>query len=84
MTCDDCAAAKETAGQHRQFDNRKCLWCAARLIQQIGRLPITRDEATARRRAALADATAAGLDEQQIRELAKDKALAIAPKPEKK
>lgn len=79
MPCWDCKAAKETDGQWRQFDSLKCPYCCARLIQMLGRLNMPqgeapsswRDKISARRKQALADSVAAGLDEARIRELAK-------------
>lgn len=86
MTCDACAAAREChagGGIWRWFDNRKCVYCAARLIQAIKSRPIGTTEATARCRAALADSVEAGLDEQEIRKLQAEKAIAFAPKEKK-
>lgn len=85
--CWDCKAARETDGQWRLFDSLKCPWCAARLIQLLGRLNIPqgesptswRDKISARRKVVLADAVAAGLSEAQIRDLAKGP-LAVQPK----
>ena len=56
-----------------------CLWCGARLIQKIGRLQLSASESTARKRAVLADWTAYGHSEIQIRRLVKAKELALAP-----
>ena len=55
-----------------------CIYCGARLIQALGRLPRPRDEIVARRRAVLADWVAYGHAEADLRELAKG-ALALAP-----
>lgn len=82
MTCADCAAAREchaASGIWRRFDNRKCVHCAARLIQAIKSQPIGKTEAAERCRAALAVSVAAGLDEQEIRKLQAG-AIAFAPK----
>jgi hypothetical protein len=54
-------------------------WCAARLIQQIGKLPIGRDAITARRRVVLTAAVAFGHSETEIRRLAKLTELALEP-----
>ncbi len=80
MTCRDCSAAAETKGHWRLFNTPQCLYCTARLIQQIGKLasPST-DAITARRRAAIADAVAFGLSEQEIRDLAALKEMALQP-----
>lgn len=60
------------------YDSLKCIYCAARLIQAIGRLPIAQNEAVARRRAVLAAATERGLNEGEIRKLVKG-GMALAP-----
>ncbi len=83
--CWDCNAASE-APNWTMFDSLKCEWCAARLIQTLGRLnmrqgesPIQhRDRISARRKVVLADSIASGLDEAKIRELVKGP-MAIAP-----
>lgn len=48
-----------------------CLFCGARLIQQIGLLPISKSEATERRRAVLADWVKQGHAEEDLRALVK-------------
>lgn len=83
MTCTSCQAARETQGLWPQFDRLKCQFCAARLIQQIGKLPIGNDVITARRRAVLASAVAFGHSETEIRRLAKLTELALEPVLEK-
>ncbi len=72
MTCKDCQASQETNGLWRQYNSPQCIFCVARLIQQIGkcRSP-TSDEITARRLAVLQDAVAYGHPEEAIRKLAK-------------
>ncbi len=75
--CTSCRAARE-ASTWNQFDSLKCPWCAARLIQRIGKLRITAAKVTKRRAVVLADSVAAGLDEAQIRALVKGP-LALAP-----
>ena len=69
--CHCCNDARE-APQHHRFFAEGCLHCAARRIQFIQRTlrlapSVTRD----RCRAALADAMALGLPEQEIRAMAK-------------
>ena len=69
--CHCCNDARE-APQHHRFFAEGCLHCAARRIQYIQRTlrlapSVTRD----RCRAALADAVALGLPEQEIRAMAK-------------
>lgn len=79
MTCTSCQAARETQGLWPHFDSLKCQFCAARLIQQIGKLPVGNDAITARRRVVLADAVAFGRSETEIRRLAKGTELALEP-----
>ena len=69
--CHCCDDARE-APQHHRFFAEGCLPCAARRIQYLQRTlrlapSVTRD----RCRAALADAVANGLPEQEIRAMAK-------------
>ena len=69
--CHCCNDARE-APQHHRFFAEGCLHCAARRIQYLQRTlrlapSVTRD----RCRAALADAMALGLPEQEIRAMAK-------------
>ena len=78
MACEDCKRARASDGKWMTFDCLKCVYCAARLIQVIGKQPITREEVAARRTAALKDSVARGLDEQRIRALAKGP-LALEP-----
>lgn len=71
MTCRVCTEASD-APQHHRFFAEGCIHCAARRIQFIQRSlslapSVTRD----RCRAALADAVANGLDEMEIRRMAK-------------
>lgn len=70
MPCQDCTASRLTNGLWVTFDPR-CLYCGARLIQRIGKLPIPQDKATARRKQVLADWCALGHAESEIRALAK-------------
>ena len=71
MTCRACTEASD-APQYHRFFAEGCLHCAARRIQYLQRTlrlapSVTRD----RCRAALADAMALGLPEQEIRAMAK-------------
>ena len=93
--CHCCNAARE-APQHHRFFAEGCLHCAARRIQYLQRTlrlapSVTRD----RCRAALADAVANGLPEQEIRRMAKlpewqlqqpamDAQPALSPAPRKR
>jgi hypothetical protein len=79
MPCTDCQAARETRDHWHLYDSPKCLFCTARLIQTLGRLPVSKVEITARRRAALADALAWGHSESEIRRLAGLKDMAVEP-----
>lgn len=84
--CWDCKSATE-APNWRMFDSLKCPYCAARLIQTLGRLNMRQGESpeqhrariSARRKVALSDSVARGLDEKQIRALVALKVAAIAP-----
>ena len=71
MTCKECDAAREVGNYGRTFDSLKCVYCAARLIQRIGKCRIGAEQCTVMRRKALADSMEAGLDEAMIRKLAK-------------
>lgn len=75
--CTSCAACRECNGLWPVFDPL-CLWCGARVIQVIGKLPIPQSEATARRRAQLAHWLGFGHSETKIRELVKGP-LAYSP-----
>ena len=78
--CPSCKAARQTDGLWAQYNVPQCVFCVARLIQQIGKLRTpTSDEIAARRRAVLADAIAYGHQEIEIRRLAKVKELALEP-----
>lgn len=84
MKCTDCKAATITQGCWRQFNSPACVFCTARLIQQIGKLRTpTSAEIAARRLAVLADAVAWGHSEAEIRKLAKGP-LAYAPEGKSK
>ena len=71
MSCECCNAARECGNFGRLFDSLKCVYCAARLIQRIGKMKIGIAECTARRKTVLADSVAVGLDEDLIRTLVK-------------
>ena len=63
-----------------EFNSPQCLFCTARLIQQIGKIrTATVAEITARRLVVLADALAYGHLEAEIRRLAKIKEPALEP-----
>lgn len=79
-SCTDCCASRATNGLWTRYDSLKCPYCCARLIQQIALLSIARSEATARRKAVLADWIKAGHDEAQIRALVKGP-LPLEPVP---
>lgn len=76
MTCGCCQAASEAPAYRMHCPT--CIYCGARLIQGIQKLPITRSEVQERCRAVLADWLAYGHDEQALRALAKGP-RAIAP-----
>ena len=69
--CHCCNAARPDPASYRLFAEG-CLHCAARRIQFIQRrLNLAQDDKRNRCRAALADAMALGLPEQEIRAMAK-------------
>lgn len=67
--CNNCKTAQEFRN-HSMFDPA-CIFCGARLIQRIGKLPIAQSEAVLRRRAVLKDWVDWGHSEAKIRQLAK-------------
>ena len=78
MPCLDCLAATQTQGLWRQYNTLGCKYCAARLIQQLGKLRTpTGEQIIARRRAVIGGAIANGHSEAGIRELAKSKTMAV-------
>lgn len=81
MTCACCQASRETNGHYNYFNNRGCIWCAARILQKIQRLPIARSEASKRCKAMLDESVAAGFSEQNIRAMAKSSDMALEPLP---
>ncbi len=84
MKCSDCTASEQTKGHWRQFNSPGCLYCTARLIQQLEELRSpTSAGITARQRAVLADAVAWGHSEQAIRDLVALKEMALQPTPSK-
>lgn len=84
MACDDCQHARSTNGLWARFDSLKCVYCAARLIQVIGKRPgATRDQISAARSAELKLSVERGLDEKRIRELVSGP-LALEPMDKEK
>lgn len=78
--CSECQKATASGGAWWQFDSERCKYCAARLIQAIGRLSsASAEKKTERRRAVIDAAVRAGLDEAEIMALAKDKVMAVEP-----
>lgn len=77
--CTDCDAARDTRGHWSRFDPA-CLWCGARLIQQIKSLthrPAA--ERSARCKAVLTDWAAYGHSESELRELVSSGSMSLAP-----
>ena len=80
MPCKDCQAATTTLGLWRQYNPLGCKYCAARLIQELGKLKTpTSEQIIARRRAVIGIAIAHGHSELEIRALAKSKTMAVQP-----
>lgn len=81
MQCTDCKAAAITQGQWRQYNTPQCLYCTARWIQMLPKVIRTwsTEKITAERRAVLSAAVAYGHPEQQIRDLAALKEMALQP-----
>lgn len=80
MPCNDCQAATITQGCWLTYNSPACIFCSARLIQQLPKLRTpTTEQIAARRRAVLQDAIAYGHNELQIRQLAKSKTLCVQP-----
>ena len=67
--CDCCDIARESP-QHRMFDP-SCLYCGARIIQQLGTLQIGATECRQRRLAQLKVWTDSGFLDADLRRLAK-------------
>ena len=77
--CTCCDEARPDPASYRMFAEG-CLYCAARRIQYIQRrLPLSLDDKRNRCRKALADATALGLPEPEIRRMAKLAEWQLAP-----
>ena len=77
--CECCNEAQDDPASHRFFADG-CLYCAARRIQYIQRrLNLAPDDKRNRCRKALADAMALGLQESEIRRMAKLAAWQVAP-----
>lgn len=67
--CDQCKRAK--GGPKWPLHNPACLHCGARLILNLGELPISAAALASRRKAVLDDWEAHGHNRDQLRELAK-------------
>ena len=81
MTCTNCTKARAFPGY--RFFCPACVYCGSRLIQHLGTYRIPPQECVQRRRQVLADWTARGHTEAQLRALAKGpQALAPLPEPE--
>lgn len=78
MACEECTRARASQGHWSMYDNRRCVYCAARLIQAIGKLQIPREDISRRRTVILQESVAAGHREARIRELVKGP-LALEP-----
>lgn len=78
MACSDCNESRVSTGAWRRFD-LKCIYCGARLIQQIPTVSNTNAEASQRRKVVLADWCRYGHSEAEIRTLAALSALAYEP-----
>ena len=82
--CSSCSASQHTNGLWRTYDPA-CIYCGARMIQQLGKLRTPSSaQITERRRNELAIWVAHGHDEATLRTLAKGKELAYAPVAETK
>lgn len=77
MACECCEAARITTGHWRYYE-LSCAYCAARLIQRIGRLDVMPAEIKQRRKAVLEDWCKYGHSESQIRELVRGP-MAVEP-----
>ncbi len=69
--CKECWNAKVCGHLGDLFNSLGCVYCAARYLQRIGQSRMSKEKCAERRRKALADSVAAGLDEQLIRKLFK-------------
>ena len=79
-SCKTCESARITLGLWTTYDSPKCIYCTARLWQQIDKLRTpTSAQILARRRVVLEEAVAFGHDESAIMELAGRKELAMEP-----
>lgn len=76
-SCDCCDKAR-VGPVYPMFDPA-CLWCGARLIWRIQRLPIAREGRIKRCRVALQDWLQYGHSEAEIRRLVKLDAMPVAP-----
>jgi hypothetical protein len=68
VTCPDCTASRICTGKYRLY-SPSCLYCGARLLQQIPAHSGTTAEASQRRKAVLADWVAQGHQEAELRAL---------------
>jgi len=75
--CVECS--RSHGGTGYPLYNPACLWCGARIIQQIGRFQIPASESVQRRRDMLALWLKHGHSESEIRRLAKGTALPLQP-----
>ncbi len=78
MTCECCDKDRPPHGGYPGH-TPACVYCGARLVQRIQRLPISANEKATRCRAVLADWLAHRHDEIQLRHLAKLPNLAYEP-----
>ena len=76
MTCPDCKIAR-SFDMYRMY-NTACIYCGARLIQNLARLPIAISVCSEMRKKVLADWVEFGHSEAEIRALVKGP-LAIGP-----
>ena len=84
MTCTTCSTSRLTSGIWHTYDP-SCLYCGARLLQQLGKLRTpTSEQIAQRRRNELEIWVAQGHPEADLRALAKGKELAYAPVKKKR
>lgn len=81
MTCDCCAKKRESP----TFSDHclTCLYCGARLIQGIQKLPINREAKITRCRKVLADWVAWGHRDAEIRKLASMREMPLEPEDDR-
>jgi hypothetical protein len=79
-TCPCCYAARHYPGTDDARQHcPSCLYCGARMIRTVLKLPTPPADKTARARENLAVWVAHGHDEAELRELVKSAALPVAP-----